>query len=192
MLIPDLFVVNTTSDDVNGSNDARSDLKKQILQDLRELSIVIPSAICRLEQFSQAIVFIQHVRQFFDFEEGTWTHAVLNLLHASNLVHTANSEANFHNMGQFHQLRKQALQIFSQIGNTEGQADTYFLWAIMLLFQNAVHKRSMKCGADNSLERERTQSCEHEVEDAHPMAAASGFERGQTRSTVLADDSFET
>ena len=101
--------------------------------------MVIPSIMCRLEQFAPAIVFINAARELFNFEEGTWTHGVLNLLHASNIVHLAKSDKNFDNMDYFHEYKQQAYTIFIQIGDYEGQADTYFLWAIMLLFENQVN-----------------------------------------------------
>ena len=49
----------------------------------------------------------------------------------------AKIDCNFDNLDHFHEQRQHAYRIFSRIPDTEGQADCYFLWAIMLLFEKA-------------------------------------------------------
>lgn len=64
-------------------------LNVTLVNDLREISIVAVAILARLEQPSVAIVFVDQARQLFNFEESTWTHGVLDLLHASSIVHLA-------------------------------------------------------------------------------------------------------
>lgn len=105
-----------------------------IIYKLRELSFILPLIMCRLDQNAQAIVFITAARKLFEIEQQTWYHGVLNLLHATNIVHLAKSDGDFNNMDYFHELKQEAFQIFYKIGDTEGQANAYLIWAIMLLF----------------------------------------------------------
>ena len=81
-------------------------------------------------------MFIEVARDLFNFEECTWTHGVLNLLHASNIVHMMRADDCFSYMDNFDEYRLQAYSIFCELGDLEGQADSYFLWAIMLLFKS--------------------------------------------------------
>lgn len=64
-------------------------------------------------------------------------------------MHLARTDGNFENMGCFHEYRQSACQIFTQIGDIEGQADTFFLWAIMLQFEKSTH--ATKVGSVNNL-----------------------------------------
>ena len=57
-----------------------------LVNDLREISIVIPSILARLQRQSESIAFIEQARILFNFEERTWTHGVLDLMHGSNLI----------------------------------------------------------------------------------------------------------
>ena len=138
-LIPDLFIVcgnaGQTAAGDGGEEMSQAQFYFDLMNMLRELSFVIPSILARLEQFAPAIVFNNAARELFNFEEDTWTHGVLNLLHASGIVHMAKLDCNFDNMELFHEYRQNAYRIFSRIPDTEGQADAYFLWAIMLLFE---------------------------------------------------------
>ena len=57
-----------------------------VLEDLRALTVIIPSTLARLDMFSQAILAVEQARILFNFEEGTKTHAMLDMLHASSII----------------------------------------------------------------------------------------------------------
>ena len=63
-MMPDLLITFTLNDDEN------QDDSDMILK-LRELSLVLPSIMSRLEQFDQAILFIKLARDLFNFEKCT-------------------------------------------------------------------------------------------------------------------------
>ena len=60
-----------------------------MLDGLRELSIIMPSILARINQFPTAIVFLNQSKQLFSFEENTWLKGALDLLHASCTLHLA-------------------------------------------------------------------------------------------------------
>ena len=81
-LIPNLFIVvgNTGQASAQAEEMSQAQYYVDLVNMMRELSMVVPSILARLEQFAPAIVFVSAARELFNFEEDTWTHGVLNLL----------------------------------------------------------------------------------------------------------------
>ena len=85
-MIPNLFINDSDNAEISQHE---KDFKKELLDDMRETSFVIPAIFVRIEAYAYSVVFLNQAKIFFNFEEGTWTHGVLDLLHASNTFQLA-------------------------------------------------------------------------------------------------------
>ena len=117
-----------------------------LVNDLREISIVIPAILTRLDKQADAIASIELSRNLFNFEECTWTHGVLDLLEASTCIYSAYTDNNFDDLSKFTSKKLSAFSIFEQIDDNEGKGETYFLWAIAIIMKESSQTKKKKTG----------------------------------------------
>ena len=86
----------------------------QLVNYLREMSYLTITLLGRILLPQVAILYIDHARQLFSFEEHSWTHGVLDLLHASCAIRIETVDADEHSQSKdewvniFHERRQMA------------------------------------------------------------------------------------